>query len=470
MNTNDKIDELLTRSLAQLKETGIDQGEILYWETEMGSLRTFLNRLSHNGLTHDAEMYVSSIRANRRGHVQTSDLSKTGIERAVRNATDQAMHSTPLKFSFVFPGPYHTYSLKKKAFYDSSLQIAPIEKINMLRKITETSNENGLSCSAKLMSGGGKIGVINTSGTMMIMEFTEASLSLILTGKHAISSYSSGSSENIKSLDVDQIMHEAIVNAHRQKLPWIDSRRFRSEEIYFDLILEPYAVAEWVETLGSIGLNGLHFEEGESFISGKLNQKLLGDNITLYDDATDMRGFIAPFDFEGVPKKRQLLFERGIAKSVCYDVQLAQKYGRSSTGHGLPPFERSYGAIPRHLIMEGGENSIEEMVSSSQEPTLYITRFHYTNVVDPKKAILTGMTKDGTFLIENGKFVGPISNLRYLESIPEALSRVTHLGEPRIVHDPTGYGGLYPESTVVPPLKIKNVKFIGTSQNLRHLE
>ncbi|HXN06331.1 MAG TPA: metallopeptidase TldD-related protein, partial [Nitrospiria bacterium] len=90
----------------------------------------------------------------------------------------------------------------------------------------------------------------------------------------------------------------------------------------------------------------------------------------------------------------------------------------------------------------------------------------YTNVVNAREGILTGMTKDGTFLIQNGKFAGPVSNLRYLESIPKALNRVTHLGQPRLVHDPVGYGGLYPEGTVAPPLKIKKVRFIGTSQNL----
>jgi PmbA protein len=466
MNSNEKIKECLVQYLIQLSGTGIDQGEILYWETEMGTIRTFLNRISHNGFTHDAEIYVSSICGKRMGRAQTTDLSNYGIQRVVQQATYQARHATPFHSFPVLPGPFRDYSLTKKIFYDSTRQVSSSEKIKMIQKMIDQSNENNLKCSAKMMTGWGKIGVINTSGTLMVTEFTEASLSLILTGEKTISAYSSGSSENIETLNTDQIIEEAIRNANRQRLPPVDPVGLKGKEFYFDLILEPYAVAEWMETVASIGSNGLCFEEGESFVSGKLNQRLLGENITLYDDGTDARGFVAPFDFEGVPKTRQTLFEHGVAKSVCYDTLLGEKYGKKSTGHALPPFERSYGAIPRHLVMKGGRSTLEEMIASSEEPTLYITRFHYTNIVNPKEGILTGMTKDGTFLIQNGKCVGPVSNLRYLESIPVALNRVTHLGESRLVHDSVGYGGLYPESSFVPPLKIKKVRFIGNSLNL----
>ncbi len=465
-NSTDKIKEFLVQSLARLRETGIDQGEILYWESEMGTVRTFLNRVSHHGVTKDAEIYVSSICGKQMGQVQTDDLSENGIQRAVRRATDQARHAAPLHSLPLLPGPFRDYSLKKKMFYDSTVQLSPGERIKIIEKMIDISNENHLKCSAKLMTGGGKLGVINTSGTLMVTEFSEASLSLILTGEKTISAYSSGSSENFETLASDQIIREAIQNANRQRLSPADQFISKGKDFHFDLILEPYAAAEWVDTASMIGFNGLRYEEGESFVSGKLNQKIFGENITIYDDATDPRGLIAPFDFEGVPKTKQTLVEHGIAKSICYDTLLGDKYGKKRTGHALPPFERSYGAVPRHLVMEGGTSSLEEMIASSEEPTLYVTRFHYTNVVNPKEGILTGMTKDGTFLIQNGKLAGPVSNLRFLESIPEALNRVVNLGQPRFVHDPIGYGGLYPESSIVPPLKIKKVKFIGTSQNL----
>jgi PmbA protein len=466
MNSIDKIKEFLVQSMARLKETGIDQGEILYWETELGTVRTFLNRVSHHGVTKDAEIYVSSIRGKQMGQVQTDDFSESGILRAVRRATDQAGHSASLHSFPLLPGPFRDYSLKKKIFYGSTEQLSPGERIKMVEKMIGISNENHLKCSAKLMTGGGKIGVINTSGTLMVVEFSEASLSLILTGEKMISAYSSGASENFKTLDTDRIIREAIRNASRQRLSPSDQFIPKENDLHFDLILEPYAVAEWMETAATIGFNGLRFEEGESFVSGKLNQQIFGENITIHDDAADPRGLSMPFDFEGLPKTRQTLVEQGIAKSICYDTFLGNKYGKKSTGHALPPFERSFGAVPRHLIMEGGPSSLEEMIVSSEEPTLYVTRFHYTNVVNPKEGILTGMTKDGTFLIRNGKFAGPVSNLRFLESIPEALKRVVSLGEPRPIHDPVGYGGLYPEGSIVPPLKIRKVKFIGSSENL----
>lgn len=466
MFSTDQIKEFLVKTLARLKETGTDQGEILYWETELGTARTFLNRISHHGVTKDSEIYISSIRGKQKGQVQTDDLSENGIQRAVRRATEQARHAAPRPTIPLLPGPFHDYSLKKKIFYDSTIQLSPVERINLVEKMIRISSENHLKCSAKLMTGGGKLGVINSSGTLMVAEFSEASLSLILTGEKSISAYSSISSENFETLDSDQIIREAVLNANRQRLSSADQFIPKENDLYFDLILEPYAVADWVETAATIGFNGLRYEVGESFVSGKLNRQIFGENITIHDDAADPRGLIAPFDFEGLPKLRQTLVERGIAKSICYDTLLGDQYGKKSTGHALPPFERSWGAVPRHLIMEGGESNLEEMIATSERPTLYVTRFHYTNVVNPKEGILTGMTKDGTFLIRNGKIIGPVSNLRFLEPIPEALKRVVNLGEPRLVHDPVGYGGLYPECTIVPPLKIRNVKFIGSSQNL----
>ncbi|MBI1823259.1 MAG: hypothetical protein HYR80_03990 [Nitrospirae bacterium] len=340
------------------------------------------------------------------------------------------------------------------------------ERIKLIQETVDHSKTFQLKCSARLMNGGGRMGIINSSGALVIAEYTEASLSLILTDEKKVSAYSSRSSENIEFLNKDLTFQEATENAIRQKSLPVVPLQLKGNEEFFDVILGPDAVAEWIETLASTGLNGLHYEEEESFVSGRLNQKLLGENICLYDDPMELHGLHAPFDFEGVPKKKIVLFEQGVAKSVCYDSSTADKFSKKSTGHALPPFERSYGAIPRHLFLKGGKSSVEEMIASSDEPTLYVTRFHYTNVVNSKVCLLTGMTKDGTFLIRKGKIVGPVSNLRFLESIPEALNRVTLIGEPRLVHDPVGYGGLYPEGSVVPPLKIRKVRFIGSSANL----
>src|SRR5262249_11420661 len=151
--------------------------------------------------------------------------------------------------------------------------------------------------------------------------------------------------------------------------------------------------------------------------------------------------------------------DKGIGMRVAYDGLLAAKENAQSTGHCLGAGQRHYGALPLNLFMEGGEHSLDYMIASSEEPTIFITRFHYTNIADRRDAVLTGMTKDGTFLVKEGEIVHPVVNLRYLQSVVDAFQRIEMLSEPALVHDPEGYGALIPSSTVVPALKISRVRF-----------
>ena len=463
MNSEERIKEILVSALRLLNESGIDQGEILYWETALKTVRTYLNRISLQSDTCDAELYISSVRGNRPGQSLTSDLTRGGIERAVKEAVERTALTSPYPFTHRFPGPHAIGSNGKKSFFESTLNFSAAAQLDRIDSLTRRAIAQGLESSVKLMAGGGRIGIINSSGTLEVAGFTDASLSLVLTAGKTVSAYSSGWSGDIDKLDSDQVIRNAIQNAKMQRTAPAELPVQGDKAVFYDLILEPFAVAEWLEFLALIGLNGLRYEEGESFVSGKIGEKILGSNITIADDATDPRGIAVPFDFEGVPKRRQILFENGVARSVCYDSLQAGRFHKKATGHALAPDERAEGAYPRHLVMEGGRSSIEEMIASSSEPTLYVTRFHYTNVVNPHEGILTGMTKDGTFLIQNGKMVGPVANQRFLESIPEALNRVSLLGRPQLVRDPVGYSGLFPEWCIVPPVKIEKVRIIGSS-------
>jgi predicted Zn-dependent protease len=144
--------------------------------------------------------------------------------------------------------------------------------------------------------------------------------------------------------------------------------------------------------------------------------------ITVVDDGLSPETIGAPFDFEGVPKRRVALIDRGVAANLLYDWRSAVKHGTEPTGHGLPA-PSSLGAYPLHLAMLPGEASLADLLAGT-ERGLLVTRFHYTNVVNPMETVITGMTRDGTFLIEDGKVVGAVKNLRYTQSILGALSAV----------------------------------------------
>ncbi len=193
------------------------------------------------------------------------------------------------------------------------------------------------------------------------------------------------------------------------------------------MILEPVAVGELVTFLGYLGMGALALQEGRSFLTGKLGGKVAGDNVTIWDDGTDGRGLAMPFDWEGQPKRKVTLIENGIGRGVVYDSYTATREKRETTGHALPA-PNTAGPLPLNMFLAPGEASLDEMVASTRRGIL-VTRFHYVNVVHERETILTGMTRDGTFLIENGKRTKPLKNLRFTQSVLGALSMVEMIGK-----------------------------------------
>ena len=155
-------------------------------------------------------------------------------------------------------------------------------------------------------------------------------------------------------------------------------------------------------------------------------------------------------------------FERGIAKEVTYDSFTAGREGKESTGHGfIAP--NTAGPVPINLFMKGGDSSLEEMIRSVRRG-IYVTRFHYTNVVEPMKAVITGMTRDGTFLIEEGEIKRPVKNLRFTESILKALSRVRAISKNRrVCSEGTVYSRRFVRAQSLPAIKVDGFNFSGVS-------
>jgi predicted Zn-dependent protease len=189
---------------------------------------------------------------------------------------------------------------------------------------------------------------------------------------------------------------------------------------------------------------------------------MVDPKVTIYDDGLDPEGLQIPFDFEGLPKKKVVFLEEGVAKEVTYDSFTAGREGKRSTGHGLLP-PNTEGPVPLNLFMRGGESSLEEMIRSVRKG-IYVTRFHYTNVVEPMRAVITGMTRDGTFFIEEGEIKSPVKNLRFTESILTALSRASAISrERRVCSEGTVYSRRFVTGTVAPAIKVDGFNFSGVS-------
>ena len=223
----------------------------------------------------------------------------------------------------------------------------------------------------------------------------------------------------------------------------------------YPVVLEEYAVVDLLDMLGYLGFSALAVQEERSFFEP--GKRIGSDLVTIRDDGADPAGLPMAFDYEGLPKQRVELVERGTCRDVVYDVQTAARDGVASTGHGLPA-PNPYGPFPLNMVMEPGNATRDELIGGLDRGLL-VTRFHYTNPVHPKLAIVTGMTRDGTFLVEGGRIVGPVRNLRYTQSYLDALRGAVAVGRER--RTLKGFLG----GVAVPAVRIENWTFTGTTEH-----
>jgi PmbA protein len=222
----------------------------------------------------------------------------------------------------------------------------------------------------------------------------------------------------------------------------------------YTVILEPLAVGDILMYLSYLGFSARSVQNQASFLTGKLGQKVFGENITITDDFQDPNTVSLPFDLEGAPRKTVVIIDRGVAKGLTYDLASAQKDGVETTGHSVN--QPLMGGLPLNLVMAGGDQSLDELIAGTQDGLL-VTRFHYMNPTNPRLAQLTALTRDGLYRIREGKISGAVKNLRFTESMLAALNNVEALSRER---QRTEFFFL---NYYVPALKINNFHFTGKS-------
>jgi PmbA protein len=230
-------------------------------------------------------------------------------------------------------------------------------------------------------------------------------------------------------------------------------------------VLEPYAFGELLQWFAWDAFSGLALIEERSALTGKIGSSWLDPKVTIVDDALDPRGLPKAFDFEGTPKQRVILVEDGVARGVVWDRISAARArdGHRSTGHALPLAERSYGPVPLALEVAPGEAESVEDLAELVGDGVYVTRFHYLGIVDPREGILTGMTKDGTFRIRSGQIAEPLVNLRFTVSVPALLADVPGLTRTqKLVSQSEYYDERYPQAVLTPAIATAHFAVTGT--------
>ncbi len=221
----------------------------------------------------------------------------------------------------------------------------------------------------------------------------------------------------------------------------------------YPVVLDHYAMVDLTDMLAYLGFSALAVQEDRSF--WEAGKRVASSLVSLTDDGRDPDGLPAAFDAEGVPKQRLTLLDAGVCRDLAYDAATAAREGRRSTGHGLPA-PNTYGPFPTNMSMAAGDATREELIGGLDRGLL-VTRFHYTNPVHSKRVIITGMTRDGTFLVEDGRIVGPVRNLRFTMSYLDALANVEAISRERRCL--RGFMG----GTLVPAVRLSSFSFTGAT-------
>ena len=295
-----------------------------------------------------------------------------------------------------------------------------------------------------------EVAVVNSNGVEVYHPFTTAFLSVICMSENS-SGYAAQFSSRIGDINPTEAASVAcekcLLSQNPIELPPGD----------YEVVLEPAAVAELLLWLNFKGFRSRAMLQDTSFMSGRMGKRITSGMITISDDAF-RKGMVGlPFDFEGSPRRRVTVIKNGVAVGRLHDRTSAKLAGGRSTGHAIPPFFAHFGAMGLHMCLSPSHSSREKMIQSVKRGVL-VTRFHYVRgQSDVPDDILTGMTRDGTFLIEDGELTKGIKNLRFTDSVMRAFSSCKAISRSLTLVHPE-FAGM---ATFAPTLHLGSFRFTG---------
>lgn len=445
MSTNGEIDALLERTLRL-----VDRGaaEVVVTRRDLALTRFAASRIHQNVAEHDATVRVRIVDEDRTGVASTNRLDDRGLRDVVARAAAIAQRARPNPNGAPLAEPADAAD-SDLGYVEATAGADPLVRADGAAAVIAASREHDLEASGAFSTEGRTMAVANSAGLRSRHRSSEAKLVTVLMRGRA-SGYAQAVAADVRDIDAEAAGHEAADKAARS----IDPLDVEAGE--YPVVLEEYAVGTVLEYLSLAGFSALALEEGRSFM--ELGKQIMGRNVSIWDDGLDPSGIPSTIDFEGVPKTRVDLVRDGEAVGVVHDSATARRAGVASTGHGLPA-PNTWGPVAWNLFMAGGSATSKEALLDGIQRGIWVTRFHYVNIVHPKKAILTGMTKDGTFLIEGGRVTRPVRNLRFTQSIPEAFSAIeAATAATRLTM--AEYTGI---ATRVPALRIGSFTFTGAT-------
>jgi predicted Zn-dependent protease len=433
-------------ALAQkvLSFTTADEARVNLNSATTGNTRWAVNQVSTSGDSYDATVTVTAAFGKKVASATTNRFDDEGLRQVVQTAERLArlVPEDPEYLGELGPQQY----TPSEPYFDVTANLSPEERARAVMLIAGPAARQNLVSTGFLVHSTGSNAVATKRGLFAYARSTNSSLTAtVRTPDGTGSGWAGGGENDWAKLNVAALGERAIRKAELSRNP----RAVEPGE--WTVILEPTAVANMVNLM-AFSMNARQADEGRSFFSkqgggNKLGEKFLDERVTIITDPADPRIAANPFGNEGLPNKRQVWVENGTLRNLAYNRFWAQRNNREPTGN------------PGTYLMSGGDTSVEQMIRGT-ERGLLVTRLWYIRPVDPRTILFTGLTRDGTFLVENGRITTAVKNLRWNESPIFLLNNIEAMSEPvRVSASEDGDGG----AVMVPAIKARDFTFTSLS-------
>jgi predicted Zn-dependent protease len=438
--TREEAQSLVQRVVAMSKADGID---VQINANSNSNVRFADNQMSTAGSVNDFAVAVQSWFGKKHAVVQTNEISDTALRAAVERSERLAKLAPDDPEAMPMLGAQQHRPVE--AFFPSVANMTAEERARVALTALEPARKaTDLRAAGFLINGAGATALGNSKGMFAYHRSTNANFTLTVRTTDGTGSGWAGAEHNDASkLDFAAISQRAIEKARLSRNP------AAVEPGRYTVILEPQAVGDLAQLIAFYA-DARATDEGRSpFVKqgggNKIGEKIVDERISIYADPYDPQVLAQPFDGEGLPLGRQVFIENGVLKTLYYSRFWAQKKGVQPTG------------APTSFLMSGGTSSVDDMIKSTERGIL-VTRLWYLREVDPRTILYTGLTRDGTFLIENGKVSKAVKNFRFNDSPLFMLNNLEAIGQPVRLAG-TEAGG----AVIVPPLKVRDFNFTSLS-------
>ncbi len=411
-----------------------------------GNTRFAQNQMSTSGDIANTNLTVSSAFGLRVASSTTNRFDDESLEQVVRTSEELA-RLAPEDPEYMGELGSQSYPDTQASYYESTAELEPEERARSIANVTEQSVAEDLISTGFLVHRSGATCVATSEGLFAYGLDSRVNFTTTVRTEDGTGSGGAGTSVNDwRNLDTRQLGSIAVQKA-------IQSREPRDVEPgRWTVVMEPTAVGNMVNLMMN-QLSARAADEGRSFFSAsgggnKIGEQFIDSRVNIHSDPEDPSIYSTPFNNEGLANRRTVWVRDGVLQELNYDRYWAAENDREPTG------------FPSGWYMAGGSDTLEEMIASTARGLL-LTRFWYIRSVDPRTILFTGLTRDGTFLIENGQITHPVKNLRWNETPIFMLNNIEMMGAP--VRISSGESAGLTPAVAVPPLKVRDFAFTSTS-------